>query len=444
MFQSVRLVLSTSTEMKRLLVFVIMTLLLTSCGGGGGNSVSIFETPTLTAYYVDAPVKGLIYESSPSGLSGLTDEQGAFKFKQGDIVSFYIDPVNRIFIGKVSPTSEQVVIPPIANTFDPEVDASFVPLILYVFDRASAGSSYMDFSNFILNSSVANKVRNILARKSAPNLISDTWQSMASLQAEVAGYSFKNTGARLSKLEFNLNAFNSVSGIDALDVSNEDYLGAHYLSYGLAGAYFNFLPSGTLVGIRDDGTLASGTYVKNLNNISYRWDSDLSADCDYKISLRQRGKEWSLITIGESDTPNGCTHNINHNDALKKAKIKESVDIEYITGKNLRIPANSLCAFGDGEALFSVSTTGPSVNQRNVDLISEICTGNQLISGVVRESGIPGVLLFEFDSVSPRIKIFFGIHQGSGRALIDLSVEKTVPTTEFDFVYGAETHFTLY
>ncbi len=51
MCQSVRLVLSIGTEMKRFLV--IMTLFLTSCGGGGGNSVSLFETPTLTAYYVD-------------------------------------------------------------------------------------------------------------------------------------------------------------------------------------------------------------------------------------------------------------------------------------------------------------------------------------------------------------------------------------------------------
>ncbi len=430
--------------MKRLLVFLIMTLLLTSCGGCGGNSVSTFETPTLTAYYVDAPVKGLIYESSPSGLNGLTDEHGAFKFKQGDIVSFYIDPVNRIFIGKVTPASEQVVIPPIANTFDPEVDASFVTLILYVFDRAPAGSSYMDFSNLILKSSVANKIRNILSRKAAPNLISDTWQSMASLQAEVTGYTFRNTGGRLSKLEFNLNAFNSVSGIDALSISNEDYLGVHYLSYGLVGAYFNFLPNGTLFGIRDDGTLASGTYVKNFNNISYRWDNDLLTDCDYKISLRQRGREWSLITIGESDTPNGCAHNINHNDALKKAKIKESINIEYISGKQLRIPVKSLCAFEEGDALFTVSTTGLTANQRNVDLISEICTGNQLISGTVRESGIPGLLLFEFGSASPRIKIFFGIHQESGRALIELSVEKTVPTIEFDFVYGAETSFTLY
>ena len=93
--------------------------------------------------------------------------------------------------------------------------------------------------------------------------------------------------------------------------------------------------------------------------------------------------------------------------------------------------------------LFSISSTGLNPNQRNVTAISPVCTNNQLISGIVKESGFPGVLIFEFDNANPRSKVFFSILQGSGRALTQTSNEKTVPHVEFDFVYGAETTFTL-
>lgn len=401
------------------------------------------ERPLHSAYYSKPPVKGLIYENSPSGFKGVTDEKGRFQFFAGDAALFYIDPVNRIFIGKVSPVSEQVTIPPIANSFNPEVDASFVTIILYTFDKALAGSGYMDFSDLIFSSEVANKIKNILARKGAPNLISDTWQSLSALQAEVTGYTFRNSGGRLSKLDFNLSLFNSISEIDPLDLIIEDYLGVYFLSYGFTGDHVNFLPNGRLVVIRDDGTLVSGSYIKKLNKISYRWDHYSLMDCDYIINRRQMGEEWSLITIGESDTPNGCKHNINHNDVVKTAKIKETVNIEYISGKILRLPVKGVCAFGDGEAVFSISSSGSTFNQRSVEARSSVCTGNHLISGIVRESGIPGVLLFEFDDAIPRSKFYFSILQDSGRAITQISTGKTVLNTEFDFVYGAETSFTL-
>lgn len=443
MFQLEQWASSTGIEMKRLLVFLTMTLLLTSCGGGGGNTVATFETPTLTAYYGDASVKGLIYEASPSGLSGVTDERGSFNFKREDSVSFYIDPVNRIYIGKVKPVHQEIVIPAVDNIFDPEVDASFVRFILYGFDMAMNGSSYMDFTNLIMSSTVVNKVKNILSRRETPNLIDDTWQGLADLQAEAVGYTFKNSGSNISKLSFNLNYFNSVSNIKALNLNREDYRGAYFISYGLTGAHFNFMPDGTLVAIRDDGAIALGSYVKNSNNVSYRWSDDQPDECDYSISLRKKGVQLSLITIDENDTPNGCRYNINHNDVLTMAKINESFNIEYISGKRLRIPVRGLCAFGDGDAILNISSAGPTLGQRSVDMTSLVCTANQLISGSVRESSVPGVLVFEFDSISPKAKVFFSILQDSGRARTQLSIEKTVPNVEFDFVYGAESTFTL-
>jgi hypothetical protein len=56
---------------------------------------------------------------------------------------------------------------------------------------------------------------------------------------------------------------------------------------------------------------------------------------------------------------------------------------------------------------------------------------------------MPGVLVFEFDNAKPRSKVFFSVLQESGRALTQTGNEITVPNIHFDFVYGAETTFTL-
>jgi hypothetical protein len=418
-----------------------LLLLLASCGGGG-NTVSPFETPTLTAYYVDAPVKGLIYEASPSGLHGVTDERGAFSFKRGDYVSFYIDQVSHIYIGKVQPTDGQVVTPAIANTYDPEVEASLVSLVLYSLDKSQLGASFMDLSDLVLNSSVAEKIRLFLSKKEMPNQITDVWQSLASLQSEASNYTFRYAGGGLSDASFRQHVFNSAAQISAVDIEPDDFLGVHAFKYGLTNVFLQFLSNGLVYSIRDDGIIASGTYSINGQSMKFKWDINPWIDCESSISLKQRGTQWSLLTIQETQTPTGCTSSP-FVEVWSKAKINAATDISYVSGKTLRIPTRGICAFGDGEVVFSISSSGLTANQRNVDAISSICTGNQLISGVVKESGMPGVLIFEFDNASPRSKFFFSILQESGRALTQISNERTVPNVEFDFVYGAETTFVL-
>lgn len=430
--------------MKRLLVFLTMTLLLTSCGGGGGgNTVSTFETPTLTAYYVDAPAKGLVYESSPSGLSGVTDESGSFRFKQGDVVSFYLDPVNRIYLGKVAPVSEQVVIAAIANSYESHVDASLVSLILFTMDKALAGAGFMDFSDLVLSSSLADKIKLFLSRKAMPNQIDDIWQSMASLQTDAASYTFRNSGGNLSYSNFKQHIFNTVGGLAETEIRPDDFSGVYSFNVGITNVFFQFLPNGLMYGIRDDGSVASGTYVIDAESLKFQWDINLGNHCESSISLNQRGSRWSLLTVREIDTPAGCTQSTPNFDVVTKAKINTSIDISFLSGKNLRIPVKGVCSLGDGEAVFSIAASGLTADQRSVNFTSPNCTGNVLISGTVRESGVPGILVFEFDSASPKIKFFFSLLEDSGRALTQLSIEKTVPTTEFDFVYGAETSFTL-
>jgi len=428
--------------MKRLLGCLIVFLLLTSCGGGGGNSVSTFETPTLTAYYVDAPVKGLIYEASPSGLNGVTDERGAFNFKQGDHVSFYIDPVNRIYIGKVQPVNGQIVIPAIANTFDSEVDSSLVYYILYSLDIAQLGSAFMDLSDLILNSSVAEKIRLFLSKKETVVQRVDFWQWLASLQSEASNYSFRNTGGILSDSNFRQHVFNSANEINDININSDDFSGVYAFNYGLINYFLQFLPNGQIKSIGDDGSIYSGTYLINDQKLKFQWDLNPNNYCDSFMSLKQRGSQWSFVTAQEAETPIGCTRSPFF-EVWSKVKINPAIDISYVSGKNLRIPAKGLCAFGDGDVVFSISSTGLMPNQRNVTVISLVCTDNQLISGIVKESGFPGVLIFEFDNANPRVKVFFSILHESGRALTQTSNEITVPNVDFDHVYGAETTFTF-
>jgi len=82
----------------RIVLCSITLSLLAACGGGGGGSTAVSDpgnpavvaSATLTGVFVDAPTKGLAYKALPSGLSGVTDVDGKFKYRDGDKVSFNI------------------------------------------------------------------------------------------------------------------------------------------------------------------------------------------------------------------------------------------------------------------------------------------------------------------------------------------------------------------
>ena len=46
--------------------------------------------PTEEGFFIDAPTCGLHYKAFPSGMTGITDKNGKFSYKQGDEVTFYI------------------------------------------------------------------------------------------------------------------------------------------------------------------------------------------------------------------------------------------------------------------------------------------------------------------------------------------------------------------
>jgi hypothetical protein len=75
---------------KRLLISSLVASFLIGCGGNSSSSSSGDSTESGT--YEDAPVAGLTYETT-SGITGLTDSNGTFKYKAGDKVTFKIGNV---------------------------------------------------------------------------------------------------------------------------------------------------------------------------------------------------------------------------------------------------------------------------------------------------------------------------------------------------------------
>jgi hypothetical protein len=60
----------------------------TACSGGGSSSPAASVDNPLTGVFVDAPVEGLNYQTAT--MSGITDENGTFKYHEGETVTFMI------------------------------------------------------------------------------------------------------------------------------------------------------------------------------------------------------------------------------------------------------------------------------------------------------------------------------------------------------------------
>lgn len=78
---------------------VFSVILLACCGGGGGGSSGGSATTTppvasLAAVFSDSPVVGLTYSASPSGVTGVTNALGQFKYAAGDTVTFSAAGIN--------------------------------------------------------------------------------------------------------------------------------------------------------------------------------------------------------------------------------------------------------------------------------------------------------------------------------------------------------------
>lgn len=81
-----------------LVIVVSLALGLTGCGGGGGGTTATTTDPTtdiLSGVFLDSAVQGLKYVTDT--LTGTTDVNGTFQYRDGEVVEFYL---NEALIGR--------------------------------------------------------------------------------------------------------------------------------------------------------------------------------------------------------------------------------------------------------------------------------------------------------------------------------------------------------
>ncbi len=84
---------------------LVASAFLISCGSSSNSSST--TTDTQIGYFIDSPIVGLDYKTS-SGITGITDNRGGFKYKEGETVEFSI---GKLKIGEAEPTQDGLVSP---------------------------------------------------------------------------------------------------------------------------------------------------------------------------------------------------------------------------------------------------------------------------------------------------------------------------------------------
>jgi len=265
-------------SLKRLSLAIAGAGLLTiyGCGGGGGGSSSSLSTPPSStppssAVLNDAPVKGVCYSASPSGLHGVTDAAGAYQYQAGDNVSFWIDvsgstcgttPANRasttaIALGSVIPGTASAGTT--VQTFILSLDTG--PQAAQTLQALNHGTaSSMDVSGITLPAAQVTAVNTYLASKGDTSLITGA-PSVFSLfdavqrAATVASAPLQPTLPATATFE--------------ASVTNNL---AHTVASGLGAAPTTFtIPANRIVFSTSSGTQTTNAITSPFNNASIVW-----------------------------------------------------------------------------------------------------------------------------------------------------------------------------
>ncbi len=92
-------------------LFLITSMGLLACGGSGGGGGAVSEP--LQGVFIDSPVSGLRFETTST--SGVTDSQGVFNYRRGELVRFFVGDV---FIGEAAGQSILTPVELIAGAVD--------------------------------------------------------------------------------------------------------------------------------------------------------------------------------------------------------------------------------------------------------------------------------------------------------------------------------------
>jgi hypothetical protein len=149
--------------MRRILLS-ISVVVLAACGGGGGTGA------VSTGQFINSPAKGVSYSTS-SGLSGETDADGKFQFREGDTVSYSLDlgNGNLVSLGSATGSSEVSVLSLSGSGIDPLA----VSQVLQTLDKSNVSGS-MDLTELVLPSNVVQNIQSALVSSAAANAVIGT------------------------------------------------------------------------------------------------------------------------------------------------------------------------------------------------------------------------------------------------------------------------------
>lgn len=155
--------------MKNIIFIIYTTLVLAACGGSSSSTTSTpnnsdnSEAVTEIGVFIDAPVKGLVYVSSPSGKEGVTNEKGEFEYIDGDTVSFNMGSIE---LGSATPDNTNKV------KVTQLEQALLVAQLLQVLDT-DADENKIDISDIVIPEAVKKAIIDKLADKDGDASTSD-------------------------------------------------------------------------------------------------------------------------------------------------------------------------------------------------------------------------------------------------------------------------------
>lgn len=362
------------------------------------------EKPLLSAYYIDAPVKGLIYENSLSGLKGVTDELGRFRFFAGDEIRYYLDPVNKILLGAVTPFNGQKIF--VTAELNQNINASFVALILYSFDLAPQGASFMDVTDLKLKKETANALMDLLSGKAIPGgyptSYSSEWDAFAvmiNLRSSESGFNYRFTDQQMNYNDLTNHLSESLMNVDDISLNSQFNDITLLDNFGTLYRFHN----GNVDYISDDLGFRQDTYLESKEGLYYFDTSKQSPSrtCDALGKLKGKIADFSTMLFSQINTPAGCQTWSRKNEIRDFIKLSTETSLSNMVGRSLTFSTKAFCGFGDGELTIKFGGfIGADQSRVAAYLSGKNCQEQIGGSGFLIMSELPGVLLVSLPSAS--------------------------------------------
>ena len=183
---------------------------LIGCGGGGGGGESTPTQETIkTGKFVDSPVQGLEYFTTSQ--NGITDSDGAFKYKDGEVVNFKIGGIT---LGAVEGSS--IITPVEIVNADSMRENKVVQLLQFL----QSIDSDADPSNGI---TITTDLRN-KAKSSTQNFSADTIDVYSTIQSlGVSTNNYVDSAKAVEHFRSTLNDINKPSNPDEFKIIENIY-----------------------------------------------------------------------------------------------------------------------------------------------------------------------------------------------------------------------------